>query len=57
MRGNFNATIQVDDSMLTGGRDTTKPYIVIETFRKGSNSSMLYQPVPNDMLFTPAEAP
>lgn len=57
MRGDFNAQIQIDDGMLTGGRDTTKPFVVVETIRKGSNSTMIYNPIPNDMLFTPSDLP
>lgn len=56
MRGDFNASIIIDDSQMTGGQNGTKPSIVAESIRKGSNASLFYQPIPNDMLLAPADS-
>lgn len=48
--------MESDATNLTGGKSGTSPTVTITEVRSGSNN-LLYEPVPNDMLFTPADLP
>ena len=45
-----------DNTNLVGGKAGSKPQITITEIRKGSNN-LLYEPIPNDMIFQPADTP